>query len=204
MTEHPQIITTLRGIAARLTSDIELQKDLTQEMFLHFVQVEEGLPGQTPTWYFQSCRFCARNILRRGRSIDSLKRRNYRVPLGPVDDDDEWGVSCHEPADPLDLRSKVIARDIIALLVPQLTDAQQRILFLLIHGFGVREIARQLQVSHPAVIKHRRQIAKVATSLLTDCNGGWSGNPARVNGAAASAPAETAAAQPETHLRFEL
>ena len=54
------------------------------------------------------------------------------------------------------------------LLVSQLTDMQQQFLSLLMHGFSVREIARKLSVSHPAVIKHRRKIARIASGLLRD------------------------------------
>jgi hypothetical protein len=39
------------------------------------------------------------------------------------------------------------------------------ILDRLVEGLGVREISRQLDVSHPAVIKSRRKIAGIAKKL---------------------------------------
>jgi DNA-directed RNA polymerase specialized sigma24 family protein len=169
VTEDHGIVKKLRGVAAKLTVDLELQKDLMQEMFIHLVRVEADRPGQTLSWYLQSCQFCARNYLDRGRSIDSIKRQKNLVQLDQGDDDSEgifqFGL---DAVDPVDLRGELITRDIVDLLVPQLTVAQQQILFLLMHGFGVREIARRLCVSHPTIIKHRKQIARSASALLVD------------------------------------
>jgi DNA-directed RNA polymerase specialized sigma24 family protein len=169
VTGESQIVRQLRGVAARLTSDLELRKDLVQEMFIHLVRVEVDRPGKTLSWYLQSCQFRGRNFLNRGRSVDSIKRGNNLVPLGQSDDDgDESFWLCLDVVDPIDLHGELITRDIVDRLVPQLSDAQQRILFLLMHGFGVREIARELRVSHPAVIKHRKRIARTAAALLAD------------------------------------
>jgi len=62
----------------------------------------------------------------------------------------------------------MITRDIVALLVPQLSGIQQQTLFLLMHGLRVREIARQLHVSHPMILRHRKYIARRASALLGD------------------------------------
>lgn len=168
MTEDHRIVKQLRGVAAKLTGDLDLQKDLMQEMFIHLVRVEAELPGHTSSWYIKGCEFHARDYLDRGRSIDSIKRQKNLVPLGQSDDDDGSVCLCLDAVDPLDLRSELITRDIVDLLVLQLTDMQQTILFLLMHGFGVREIARELRVSHPTVIKHRKKIARSASALLVD------------------------------------
>jgi len=138
-----RIIKQLHGIAARLTGDLDLQKDLMQEMFIHLVQVEADRPGQTLSWYLQGCQFRARGYLDRGRSINSFKRGNDLVPLDQGDDDGDGNLGVWpEASDPNDLQSEMIARDIVDLLIPQLTDMQQEILFLLMHGFGMCEIAR--------------------------------------------------------------
>jgi len=171
MIEDHQIVKQLRGIAARLTSDLDLQKDLIQEMFIHLVQAEADRPGQTLSWYLQGCHFRARDYLDRGRSINSVKRSNNLVPLDQRDDDDDSLGICPDAPDPVDLHSELITRDIVDLLVPQLTDMQQQILFLLMHGFGVCEIARELRVSVPTFIKHRKRIARTAAALLADSAG---------------------------------
>lgn len=169
MVEDNQIIKQLRGVAVRLTGDHELQKDLVQEMFIHLVRVETELPERTLSWYLQSCLFRARNYLALGRSVDSIKRRNNLVPLGYSDDGDDSDYFCLDAVDPIDLHSELITRDIVDQLLPRLTDVQQHILFRLMHGFGVREIARELCVSHPSVIQHRKKIARIAFCLLQDC-----------------------------------
>ena len=168
MTEDNRIVKQLHGIAARLTGDLDLQKDLMQEMFIHLVQVETDRPGQTLSWYLQGCHFRARDYLDRGRSINSIKRSNNLVPLDQRDDDDDSLGVCPDAPDPVDLYSELIARDIVDLLVLKLTMVQQQILFLLMYGFGVYEIARELGVSYPAVINHRKRIARTAAALLAD------------------------------------
>ena len=170
MGEH-RFVKKLRGVAARLTCDLELQKDLSQEMIIHLTRVEADLPGRTPSWYLQSCQFHARNYLARGRSIDSVKRQKNLVPFAQGDELDHGdfrsGLS-PDAVDPVELHDELIARDIIELIVERLTDIQQQILFLLMHDFGVREIAGELNTTHPTVIKHRKKIARIASCLHAD------------------------------------
>ena len=169
MTGNNGIGKQLRGVAARLTCDFELRKDLSQEMLIHLVRVEAALPGRTRSWYIKSCEFCARNYLQHGRSVDSIKRcDNLELLDHGGNDRDSSFLFCREAADPIDLHGELITQDIVDLLALRLTVAQQQILFLLMHGFGVREIARELSVSHPAVLKHRKRIARVASVLLRD------------------------------------
>ena len=169
MTSDNRIVAQLRRVAARLTCDFEPRKDLSQEMLMHLVRVETDIPGRTRSWYIKSCEFRARNYLQHGRSVDSIKRCNNLVPLDPNDGDRDGSFwFCWEAADPIDLHGELIAQDIVDLLISQLTDMQQQILSLLMHGFSVRETARKLSVSHPAVIKHRRKIARIASGLLRD------------------------------------
>jgi RNA polymerase sigma factor (sigma-70 family) len=159
MTADRRTIHQLRGVASKLTGDAELQKDLLQEMFVHLFRIQNSQPAKTPSWYVKSCEFHARNYLRRGRSIDSFKRARNAIPLDAPRID---------PIDPLDLRSEIIANDIIDLILPHLTDTQQRVFFLLLQGLGVREVARALGVSHPAIVKQRRKIALLASTLLKE------------------------------------
>jgi DNA-directed RNA polymerase specialized sigma24 family protein len=169
MTEDHRIVKRLRGVAAKLSGDFDLQKDLMQEMLVHLVQAEAELPGHTSSWYIKCCEFRARNYLKRGRSVDSLKRRNNLVPLHPHDDSGHENRSvCPDAPDPIDLHGEIITRDIVSLLVPQLTEMERHILSFLMHGFGVREIARALCISHPKVIQHRKKIARSASTLLVD------------------------------------
>ena len=174
MKTENRTVRQLQAVAARLTCDQDLQKDLVQEMLLHLVRVEEDLPGRTVSWYITSCQFHARHYLDRGRSVDSMKRWGNLVPLGAAHDDGEGGLeSWQEAADPVDPHGELIMQDIVNLLVVRLTDTQQRVLFLLIRGFGVREIGRELRLSHSMIVRHRRAIGRVTSWLLADsgCNG---------------------------------
>src|ERR1041384_1765987 len=169
VTGENQTAKQLYGVAAHLTSDRELQKDLVQEMLLHLVRVEKDLPGRTVSWYITSCRFHAHHYLKRGRSVDSIKRCRDLVPLGEDHDDGDGGfVRCVDAADPGDAHAEFLMQDFVNLLIVRLTDVQQQILFLLIRGHGVREIGRELSLSHPMISKHRKKIGRVASCLFAD------------------------------------
>ena len=118
-----QIVRQLRGVACKLTSDHELQKDLMQEMFVHMIRVQTETPLQTPSWYIKSCEFHVRNHMKLGRSIDSPKRARNGVPL--FQSSDEHGFDPNDgtnPADPFDLQGEMITNDILGQLVPKLTE----------------------------------------------------------------------------------
>jgi RNA polymerase sigma factor (sigma-70 family) len=169
VTGESRVVRQLRGIAAKLTGDFELQKDLLQEMFIHLVRVETEQSGHTPSWYIKSCEFHARNFLKHGRSVDSLKRARNLIPLGQTYEDTDGHVFCViEAVDPLDAFGEVMTNDVVELVVPQLTDTQREILYLLMKGLGVRQVARELGVSHPSVIKHRRKIGRLVSSFLDE------------------------------------
>jgi DNA-directed RNA polymerase specialized sigma24 family protein len=168
MTMEHRIVKQLRGMAAGISGDRELQKDLLQEMLIHHSRVQTDRPGHTASWYIKSCHFHAYKYLARGRSVDSLKRRHNLVPLAVREEKGDGAGMGLDAVDPADLCSELITRDIVDLMLPQLNAKQQQILFLLLHGFGVREIARELRVSHPSIIKHRKQIARTASALLAD------------------------------------
>src|SRR5438093_4533372 len=72
----------LRGIVNRIARDGTAREDLLQTALIHLWLIEERRPGQTPSWYLQSCKYHLRNCLSVGRSIDSHKRRNGRVWFG--------------------------------------------------------------------------------------------------------------------------
>ena len=169
MTGENRIVKQLRGVAARLTRDPEMQKDLLQEMFIHLIRVQTELPNHTLSWYIKSCEFHARNYLKLGRSIDSIKRARNCIPLGQLDEDPHRDIYTPlETMDPVDLHSELLTQDLVDLIMLNLTDMQQQIFSLLMKGFRVREIARELCITHPAVIKHRKKIARIANELLED------------------------------------
>jgi len=147
---------TLRRIVGRLTSDPVLAEELVQEGLVHLWLLEERRPGQTRSWYLQNCKFHLQNYLKAGRSIDSRKREAGRMEFTGNELYDE---------DNSDAYDQLSARDILSVLADHLSPRDNEILKRLADGLGVREIADQLRISHPAVIKHRRRIAILAQQL---------------------------------------
>jgi DNA-directed RNA polymerase specialized sigma24 family protein len=164
----------LYRIVCLLTSDTELREDLIQEAMVHLWLLEERRPGQSRSWYLQNCKFRLQNYIAAGKSVDSLKRRNGRLSsLGDCDEIGEFaGQQNHDEA----LFAQLSARDIVSLLSSRLTEFEQSVLHHLAEGLRAREIATQLKVSHPTVIKHRRKIAAVAIKLGIPCLSTYSRN----------------------------
>ena len=175
MTEN-RIVKQLQGIASRLTSDPDQQMDLMQEMFVHLIRVQTAEPGQALSWYLKSCEFRARNYLKSGPGVDAPKRGGNGMPGDEVAAPGSMGPGngtrlSAEPVGPIEIQGELITSDVLNLILPLLSDMRQRVLFLLMKGCGVREAARELGITHPAVIKHRRKIARIARELLQESEG---------------------------------
>jgi ATP/maltotriose-dependent transcriptional regulator MalT len=116
-------------------------------------------PGQTPSWYLQSCKFHLQHYLASGRSVDSFKRGASQIDQAT---DTEEGEALEELRDSGDtVFTWVSAREIMTLLSPHLSGMERAVLDCLAEGLGPREIGRELSISHTMVIKHRRRIASV-------------------------------------------
>jgi len=175
----------LDRIICRLTADPALKQDLRQESLIHLWLLEERRPGQSRSWYLQSCRFRLQNYLSAGKSVDSLKRQRAVVSFSANDfgfdglvNESEWDTTAF---------AQVSVRDIISQLSPRLSTFERSVLLHLADGLKAREIAARLNVSHPTVIKHRRRIAalaiKMGISPLPQCQ---RRQPWKAAGAAAS------------------
>src|SRR5438132_14302530 len=75
----------LRQIVFKITSNRSLHDDLAQEALIHLWRREQERPGQTQSWYFQSCRFFLQNHMRNGRSVDSGRRLGSRCHPSEAD-----------------------------------------------------------------------------------------------------------------------
>src|SRR4051794_40543299 len=93
MVEQTETRETLRQIVFNLTSDQALREDLTQEALLHLWLRQQEHPGQTRSWYFQSCDLFLRNFLRHGRSVDSLRHRATLCRAALPEDEDPEAAS---------------------------------------------------------------------------------------------------------------
>jgi len=140
-----------------------LDEDLMQEAMVHLWRVEQNHPGQLTSWYLQSCRFHLLDYLRGGRSVDALKRGHLKCDL---DEHVELPSMRTAPGKPDDsVLSPVCAREIFQQLFNRLRPLDRTILVRLAEGFGAREIAKKLNVTHQAVSKRRAHIASLATRL---------------------------------------
>jgi len=168
--ENPENCSTLLRVVATVTSDRCIQEDLLQEAVIHLWQLKNRRPGQSASWYFKSCQLHLLNLLRKGRSIDSLKHRKRRVRLfDSAADDSSESADLNELVghsdDEESVFAQVSAHDILTSLYQWLDSPDRLILDHLADGLSAREIASRLQLSHTSVIKRQRKIASVAVSL---------------------------------------
>ena len=163
MTEN-QIVRQLHGIAGKLTADPDLHMDLMQEMFVHLVRIHTAEAGQMLSWYLKSCEVHARSYLERSRNnapCMEVPATDHAEPRG--------NGAAHSPTTvAIEIQGELITNETANLIIPRLSDMQQQILFLLMKGCGVRETGREVGITHPAVIKHRKKIARIARELFQE------------------------------------
>src|SRR5690242_4704157 len=123
----------VRRIVFKLTADPALQDDLTQEALVHLWLREQQIPGQTQSWYLQSCRFFLQNFMRHGRSVDSAKHfgsacvsTDLEASMEKLDADGSLGQTS--------VQALVSTREILDLLSKWLTPTERLILFCLADG----------------------------------------------------------------------
>jgi RNA polymerase sigma factor (sigma-70 family) len=147
----------------RLTPNPTLREDLLQEAMIHLWRTETRRPGQTRSWYLQSCRFHLQHYLNGGRSIDSTKRWRDQMPFT------EHSEHIPDPSEQADSGDSIFtcvnAREILSLLTPHLSPQEKEVLVCLAEGLGAREIGRRLHLSHTMAIRHRRKIAMLLKRL---------------------------------------
>lgn len=153
----------VRRIVVKVSADAALYDDLTQEAIIHLWLREKQCPGQTQSWYFQSCRFFLQNYLRAGRSVDSTRRQKTLRPLAEATEHPD--ASDDESASGRSVRALVSAKEAADLLTRWLTRPECRVLDLLEQGYSVREIAAKLDISHTTVVRCRKRIAALASKL---------------------------------------
>jgi RNA polymerase sigma factor (sigma-70 family) len=168
--DQTEIHLQLSHIVRSVTRDHELFEDLLQEAYLHLWLKLLQTPGQTQSWYLQSCRFQLLHLLNAGSSMDAVKRRHARCEVEDEQDALEQEILRAGIADPV--FEQVSEKDALDQLMMRLTPIQQQILNFLHMGFGLRETARVMEISHQAVGNHRRNIADIAAEIdLFSCCG---------------------------------
>ena len=149
----------LAKVVNRMTCDTFLREDLMQEATLHLWKMKRQRPGETLSWYLQSCAFRLRHYLASGRSVDSPKRRALQVELA----EEAELLECLKTDS--SVIGQVEAREIVHQLSRALTPREQAILKYLADGLGPREIACRMKFSHPVAIKCRRKIAALVVRM---------------------------------------
>ncbi len=146
----------LRRMVGRMTPNFALREDLHQEALIHLWRMETRRPGQTKSWYAQSCKFHLSHYLASGCSVDSVKRGRGHS---------RYDEDCVQPEGFPELVesgnsvvSQVSAWDLISVLSPHLCPRELAVLDSLADGLGGREIGRKLNLSFKTVDAHRGHI----------------------------------------------
>jgi DNA-directed RNA polymerase specialized sigma24 family protein len=163
MIEDTAVRRRLLAIALRLERDGYSCEDLMQEALLHLWLESARRPGQTLSWYVQSCRFHLQHLIASGRSIDSAKRRCGHA--GPLDTAEEMEDSIESLSAGDDVVSEVSAHEMFALLANRLQLKQRLVLEWLVDGFGPSDIGRKLNVSHAAIVNFRKKLASMLAGI---------------------------------------
>ncbi len=145
----------------KITPNPALREDLLQEASIHFWLTEARRPGQTKSWYLQSCKFHLQHYLASGRSVDSFKRRRGQLEL--ASEAEEWRVFPEQADSGDSVLTVVCTRELISLLSRRLLPLEKAVLECLADGLGPREIGRRLGISHTMVLRHRGKIASLLT-----------------------------------------
>jgi DNA-directed RNA polymerase specialized sigma24 family protein len=146
-----------------MTLNLALREDLLQEALLHLWRMKTRRPGQTRSWYVQSCRFHLTHYLASGCSVDSIKRGRGHSRYDEVSEEPDGFPEMVESQN--SVLSQVIAGDLISVLAPNLRPGELAVLHSLADGLGAREIGRRLKMSHTMVLRCRAKIKSLLVRL---------------------------------------
>ncbi|MBN1917499.1 MAG: sigma-70 family RNA polymerase sigma factor [Verrucomicrobia bacterium] len=164
LVSDPRVRASLRGIARSIVCNASDHDDLLQEMLIHLWQTEQACPGQTESWYMQSCKYHGLDYAKRGRSVDSKRRSDcLLLSLNADPDDDRPSL---EPPDERDFREELFVGDVLSTLRGRLTRTQRVVLDAFAQGESVSEVSQALGCSHQYVSKQRKKIANELASVL--------------------------------------
>lgn len=133
------------------------EDDLYQEMCLYLWQhYGGGLPiGINEAYIIKGCEFHIQNFLRKGRPKAAISSLDEFITPGGLTFAD---ILEDKRADfRLTIENKVTIDEIANI---GLTDKEKSVLSYLLKGYTIREIARELGVSHVMILKHKKEITK--------------------------------------------
>lgn len=141
------------------------EEDLFQEMCLYLWQhYGQGLPiGINEAYVIKGCEFHIQNFLRKGRpkvaltSLDELIKPGGSLTLGDILED-------KKAVSGLGIENKLTVDEIMKI---GLSDSEKTALTYLLKGLTIREIAKEMEISHVMVLKHKKNIIKKWRSWVT-------------------------------------
>ena len=159
--EEPAVTRRLQRLVRKLVNKVEQQEDLFQEALLYLWRAGSENPRRNIGWFLRSCGWYLKDLLRRGRSVDSFKYRARLIRLEEKLLDPE---SIHlVSAD--DVVQNVAVNDLVAELAKHLVPPDRQVLLSLASGARLVEIARDLKMPPREVSRSRARIAQVAVEL---------------------------------------
>ena len=164
LVEQSSVRNRVRYLVHSLVQERSVQDEICQEVLIHLWRCELRMPGQSIDYYLRSCCFCVQDLLKAGRSVHCLRHRSM-LSMIEEDFEDSGAGSVRVFVSAEETLCLVCVRDAFAQLFRLLEPLEKRILLLLSCGHHVREIARQLRISHSTVSKHRSRIAEKAVSI---------------------------------------
>ena len=164
LVSNPRVRAQLRAIVRGIARNSSDHDDLLQEALIHLWRSEATKPGQTVSWYLQSCKYFALDYLKRGKSVDSKLRTGCF--LFSMDDQNGTDSPPPELTSGHDFREQIFASDALELLRERLTDRQRNMLEAFAGGASVSEVSERLGCSHQYVSKERKKMAAALQAVL--------------------------------------
>src|SRR5437016_926917 len=85
--EELQFQERLWGVIRKSKAPLNMHDDLHQIALVHVLEIESKEPGQTVSWYLDSCKRHLGDYLKKGRSVDAPKRRHLACAPPETDED---------------------------------------------------------------------------------------------------------------------
>ena len=122
MKQHLDTQTEALARLSRSLQAITANRDLAEELLLnaaeHLCRIQPKHPHKTVSWFVENCLWHILDVLGAGRSLDSPKRRSFRLSI-------EDCAECL--VDPDDVLQNVCAHDLFQLLLSVLDPLDQAV-----------------------------------------------------------------------------
>lgn len=164
--EESDVCARLRIVVWRTANHPGEIEDFFQEGTIHLWSVENATPGQSVSWYMQSCSHYLADLARQGRSVDAAKRAHLLLSIEQENVTSELMLQIGQALTAKENTFlEASAEDCLNKLSRRLDVLDQKILELRIEGWGLRAVGRILGMSHAAIKRRLLKIRSAARSL---------------------------------------